>query len=76
MNTHIQIRNVPADLHRKLKMRAAEKDMTITDFLKRLIESELSKPTLAEMAERLKQLPPVSTTDEIIGIIRKERDSR
>jgi antitoxin FitA len=77
MNTHIQIRNVPTAIHRKLKMRAAQKDMSITAFVTKLIENELSKPTLAEMAERLKKLPPVNiTSEEIVAIIRKERDSR
>ena len=30
---YIQIRNVPDDLHRKLKMRAAQAGMTLSDYL-------------------------------------------
>jgi antitoxin FitA len=76
MNTHIQIRNVPNSLHRKLKIRAAEKNMTLTDYVKKLIERDVEKPTLAEMAERLKKLPPVNiTSDEIVAIIRESRDA-
>ena len=76
MNTHIQIRNVPRELHRKLKIRAAQKDMTITDYVKKLIAEDSAKPTLAEMAERLKKLPPVRTSVSSVDIIREERDAR
>src|SRR5712691_2921028 len=31
--THIQIRNVPPELHRKLKVRAAEAGMSLSDYL-------------------------------------------
>jgi antitoxin FitA len=76
MNTHIQIRNVDKELHRKLKIRAAEKDMTITDYVKKLIEIDAAKPTLAELAERLKKLPPVRTSQSSADIIREDRDTR
>jgi antitoxin FitA len=76
MNTHIQIRNVPDSLHRKLKARAAEKNMTMTDYVKQLLEREIQKPTLAEMTERLRKLPPVITSESAAEIIRRDRDSR
>jgi antitoxin FitA len=76
MNTHIQIRNVPDSLHRKLKVRAAEKNMTLTDYVKQVLEKEIQKPTLAEMAERLRKLPAVSTSEEIVAMIREVRDTR
>jgi antitoxin FitA len=76
MNTHIQIRNVSDSLHRKLKARAAEKNMTMTDYVKQLIEREIQKPTLAEMTERLRKLPPVVTSESAAEIIRRDRDSR
>jgi antitoxin FitA len=76
MNTHIQIRNVPENLHRKLKARAAEKNMTMTDYVKQLLEREIQKPTLAEMTERLRKLPPVITSESAAEIIRRDRDSR
>jgi antitoxin FitA len=76
MNTHIQIRNVPEGLHRKLKIRAAEKDMTLTDYVKEILESEVDTPTLAELAQRLKKLPPVKTSESSADIIRKDRDTR
>ena len=76
-NTHIQIRNVPSGLHRKLKIRAAQKDMTLTDFVKRLIENELSKPSLAELTERLRNLPPVNiSSEETVAALHAARAGR
>ncbi len=77
MNTHIQIRNVDKAVHRKLKMRAAENDMTLTDYLKRLLELEVQRPTLKEWSEQAAKLPPVAiTSDEIVQAIREDRGSR
>jgi antitoxin FitA len=75
MNTHIQIRNVPDAIHRKLKMRAAEKDMTLSDYIRNMLVLDTSKPSLAEMAKRLRKLPAVTTTDDIVAIIRESRDA-
>jgi antitoxin FitA len=56
MSKMIQIRNVPDDLHRKLKVRAAEAGMTLSDYL---LSQTAEKSTLAEMMERLRQREPV-----------------
>jgi len=42
----IQIRNVPDDLHRKLKARAAEQGLSLSDYLLRLAEREAGRPTI------------------------------
>ena len=76
MNKHVQIRNLPDPQHRKLKERAASQGLTITDYVKRLIESDLKRPSLAEMAERLRQLPPVTLDPSPEALIRADRDTR
>ncbi len=55
----IQIRNVPDELHRTLKVRAAKAGMTLSDYLLSEIEQVAASPTLAEMMERLRQWEPV-----------------
>ncbi|MDQ4126672.1 MAG: hypothetical protein M3151_01725 [Actinomycetota bacterium] len=55
----IQIRNVPDELHRTLKVRAAKAGMTLSDYLLYLREQVAASPTLAEMMERLRQWEPV-----------------
>lgn len=76
MNKHVQIRNIPESEHRKLKLRAASRGLTITDYVRRLIENDLNCPTLHEMAERLRRLPPVNLEPPPEDLIREDRDSR
>ena len=45
MAVMVQIRNVPEDLHRKLKARAALAGMSISEYLLREIEKSLARPT-------------------------------
>lgn len=40
MNRHVQIREIPEETHRKLKARAAAEGLSMSDYLKRLIELE------------------------------------
>lgn len=75
MNKHVQIRNLPAETHRKLKNRATEKGMTITDYVKRLIDHDLARPDWAEVAERVRAMPPLELPETSAEMIRHERDS-
>lgn len=76
MSKMIQIRNVPDDLHRKLKARSALAGMSLSDYLLAEIRRSAEKPTPAEMRERLAGrtpvVPPVSPADAV----RAERDAR
>ncbi len=71
----IQIRNVPDDVHRKLKARAAERGLTLSDFLLRLAEREVSRPTIAELTERLRREEPLETSITPAEIIRELREA-
>jgi plasmid stability protein len=75
MSKMIQIRNVPDDLHRTLKVRAAEAGMTLSDYLLSEIEQVARKPTLAEMMERLRHDPPVELDEPPDVTIRRFRDA-
>ena len=72
----IQLRNVPDDLHRSLKARAALAGMSLTDYLLAEIREIAERPTLAELQERLRQRKPVSVRIDTARLIREERDSR
>jgi len=71
----IQIRNVPDDLHRTLKLRAAKASMTLSDYLLSEIERVAEKPTLAEMMERLRHDEPVELDEPPHVTIRRMRDA-
>lgn len=76
MNKHIQIREVPDETHRALKARAAAEGMSMSDYLKRLIERDLKRPSWDEMVERLAALKPIKLAVPAADMVREERDRR
>ena len=71
----IQIRNVPDELHRKLKAQAARLKMTLSDYLLSEIEQTAEKPALSEMMERLRNQEPVELNEPPEVTIRRMRDA-
>ncbi len=72
----IQIRNVPDDLHRTLKARAATEGMSLSDYLLRELRQLADQPTLSEFLERLRQREPVKLRESPASVIRRLRDAR
>jgi len=75
MTKMIHIRNVPEELHRKLKARAAREGTTLSDYLLSEIEQVAEKPTLRELMERLAHDEPVEVDEPPEVTIRRMRDS-
>ncbi len=73
MTKMIQIRNVPEELHRKLKARAAREGTTLSDYLLSEIEQVAEKPTLRELMERLAHDEPVEVDEPPEVTIRRMR---
>jgi plasmid stability protein len=76
MSVMIQIRNVPDDLHRKLKSRAAMAGMSLSDYLLREIREGAELPTMEEFRERLAKRSEVSLSIDTADLVRAERDNR
>lgn len=76
MSTMIQIRHVPDALHRKLKARAAEAGLTLSDFIKLELEQMAARPTLAQIAARLRTLDPVELDEPVVNMLQDARDAR
>jgi plasmid stability protein len=76
MSTMIQIRNVPDDLHRKLKSRAALEGRSLSDYLLREIAEIAARPSLEEWRARLASREPVDLDDETVAFLRAEREAR
>ncbi|HEY7581641.1 MAG TPA: hypothetical protein VH855_28930 [Acetobacteraceae bacterium] len=70
----IEIRNVPARLHRRLKSRAALAGMPLSDYLLGEIRCLAERPTVAELRERLRRRPSASLSVAPADAIRAERD--
>jgi len=76
MSKMIQIRNVPDDLHRLFKSRAALAGMTLSDYLLAEMQRAAEKPTRQELLRRLESRTPVHLSRPVAEVIREERDSR
>jgi plasmid stability protein len=72
----VQIRNVPDELHRKLKSRAALAGMSISEYLLREIERSLERPTREELLQRLQSREPVELRESVAEAVAAEREGR
>jgi plasmid stability protein len=72
----VQIRNVPTELHRELKARAALEGMSLSEYLLRELRHVAERPTVDEMRKRLERRRPVRLRESAAEVIRAERDSR
>lgn len=69
----VQIRNVPMELHRRLKARAALEGLSMSDFVLREVTRALERPSRAEVIARLRSRPRLKLGDEVITALREER---
>lgn len=74
--TMVQIRNVPADFHRRLKARAAMEGMSMSDYILREVGKALERPTRREVLERLRARPVRRLAPSAADVIRAERNAR
>ena len=73
----IQIKNVPPDVHRVLKSRAAGEGMSLQEYLLAKLTEEARQPTSKEFWERVGQRTGGRLTlQEAVDYIRAERDAR
>ncbi len=76
MSIMVQIRNVPSDLHRQLKARAALEGMSLSEYLLREVRRAVERPTLEEIRQRLSRLSPVRPRIAPAAVVRAERERR
>lgn len=76
MPTMIQLRNVPDELHRKLKARAAASGQTLSDYLIAEVRAISERATPAEVRYRLLQRAPAKVRESAARAVRAERDAR
>jgi len=76
MSKMIQVRNVPQNLHRQLKARAAMEGMSLSDYILSELRELAAHPTLREFQERIETRLPVELPQSAAVAVRAERDSR
>jgi antitoxin FitA len=73
MSAMVQIRNVPDEIHRELKARAALAGVSLSDYILGELRRAVARPTRAEVLQRLEALPPLKTRRNSAAMVRAER---
>jgi len=74
MSKMIQIRNVPDDVHRALKLGALAEGMSLSDYLKRELTTVATQASFEEIDARIQQRGPSQLrTETILGALREAR---
>jgi plasmid stability protein len=76
MSKMIQVRNVPDEVHRTLKSRAARQGMSLSDFIKKELERAAERPTIQEWLELTARGKPIAAGVSPAKVIRELRNSR
>ncbi|HTB39398.1 MAG TPA: hypothetical protein VK777_20075 [Reyranella sp.] len=76
MSATIQIRNVPDALHRRLKSRAAQAGMSLSEYLLQQLLDVAKRPAIEELRARLARRPTVTLSVDTADAVRAERDGR
>ena len=72
---NVQVRDVPDDVHRRLKSQAALAGQSLNEFLLARLADIARGPTVPELAERIRERAPY-TGPSSAAVIREERDHR
>lgn len=74
----IQIKNVPPDLHERLRIRARGEGRNLSEYVLSVLDRDLAVPTKREWLESLSRDEPVTgvTSEEIVSLIHEGRDER
>ncbi|WP_419944487.1 FitA-like ribbon-helix-helix domain-containing protein [Candidatus Poriferisodalis sp.] len=74
--TSLQIRNVPDQLHRRLKARAALEGQSLSEYALEELRRAAERPTRRELIERVARLERSDVSMPAWEAVRAERDSR
>ena len=70
----IQIRNVPDDVHRTLRSRAAASGMSLSDYALGELERAAQKPPIADLLLRARSRAGGASGEAIVAAVRAGRD--
>jgi plasmid stability protein len=72
----LQIRNVPDDLHRQLKARAALAGQSLSEYALGELRRSLAKPTRVEVLDRIARRASTRAGADIVDAIHAGREER
>ena len=76
MSKMIQVRNVPDDIHRRLKSRAALAGMSLSDYLLAELRRFADRPAPKELRRRRAERRSVTLSESAEAAVRAEREAR
>lgn len=78
MPTLLQIRNVPEDVRRALKARAAARGESLNTYLLDLIERDAARPTVKDVLDRAARRAGHANASavDVLDALRSEREGR
>ena len=74
MSRTVQIRDVPDDVHRTLRARAAAAGLSLSAYLLAELTRVAERPPVADGLARAGARPGGASTDEIVSAVRSGRD--
>jgi plasmid stability protein len=71
----LQIRNLPDDVHRTLKARAAMHGQSLSEYASHVLRAAAETPTVEELSARIRARGTAgkATTAEVAALIRRDR---
>lgn len=72
----VQIRNVPDEVHLRLKVEAAQSGQSLNEYLVGRLAEFADRPTFAELARRIHEREEPYTGPSSVELIRADRDGR
>jgi antitoxin FitA len=75
MGVLLQIREVPDDVHRTLKARAAQRGTSLSEYLRSELERVAASPTSDELLARLQSREAVTPPETAADALRATRDA-
>lgn len=72
----LQVRNVPDEVHRALKARAALEGRSLSDYALAELRRSVERPTRRELIERVNARTAAVTQESAAEAVRAERDAR
>jgi formylglycine-generating enzyme required for sulfatase activity len=71
---HVQIRNMPVEMHRTFKARAAAEGMSLSEYLLKELRPIASLPTMAEWVAEVRKGPLYDLDVDTAEVIRQARE--
>ena len=69
----IELRNLPDELDARLRRRSAASGLTLAEYVREILEREVSRPTWEEWLEELAELPPLAFEPDPKAAVRELR---